>query len=178
MNGQEARVLIVYHSYNGPVGRLADGIADGARSVAGATVKVKSVEMVTDEDLQEADGIAIGSPKCIGHFISPEIYSLIERLGSLRDRLHNTVGTAFSGSHSSYGGQETVYGALFHAMLCCNMLVVGHPQATEGWSDFVGGVIVEDLDEKTCRWAAELGARLALAALLLSANRPGPEDAA
>jgi hypothetical protein len=34
MTTHEANVLIVYHSYNGPVQRLAEGIAAGARQVA------------------------------------------------------------------------------------------------------------------------------------------------
>ena len=173
MNAHEANVLIVYHSYNGPVQRLAEGIAEGARQVAGVSVEMKSVENVTDDDLLAADGIAIGSPKCPGHCISPPIYALVEQLSRLREQLHDKVGTAFSGSHGSFGGQEIVHQTLFHAMLACNMVVVGHPQPDDRFSDFVGGVIVEELDAKTAGWARELGARLAEVALRIRPNPRG-----
>ena len=161
MNVDATNVLIVYHSYNGPVQRLAEGIAAGARQVAGVSVEVKSVETVTDDDLLAADGIAIGSPKNPGHCISPPIYALIEQLNRLRRHLHDKVGTAFSGSHGSFGGQEIVNQTLFRAILSSNMLVVGLPQPDEHWNDFAGGVIVEELDERTGPWAHGLGARLA-----------------
>ena len=174
MNVDEANVLIVYHSYNGPVQRLSEGIAAGARQVAGVSVQVKSVETVTDDDLLAADGIAIGSPKNPGHCVSPPIYALIEQLTRLRAQLRNKVGTAFSGSHGSFGGQEIVNQILFRAMLSCNMLVVGLPQPDEQWNDFAGGVIVEELDERTGPWAHELGARLAEAARRIRSNPAAP----
>jgi NAD(P)H-dependent FMN reductase len=127
-------------------------------------VEVKSVETVTDDDLLAADGIAIGSPKNPGHCISPPIYALVEQLNRLRSQLHDKVGTAFSGSHGSFGGQEIVNQTLFRAILSSNMLAVGLPQPDEHWNDFAGGVIVEELDERTGDWAHSLGARLATAA--------------
>ena len=170
MDTRKATVIIIYHSYDGPVKRLAEGIAEGARKIPDVSVALKSVEEVSDEDLLGADGIAVGSPKCVGHCISPEIYELFGRLSRLRQQLGNKVGTAFSGSHSSFGGQEIVHQTIFHAMLACNMVVLGQMQPDRGFSDFIGGVIVEQLNEKTSVWAQELGGRLAEVALRLSSN--------
>ena len=161
-----AAVLVVYHSYNGPVARLAAALSAAAEG-HGVTTQLVPIAELNDQQLLQADGIAIGSPKCAGHTPSPEILQLLERMSAMRERLAAKVGTAFSGSHSSFGGQELVHQSIFHAMLAANMLVVGTPQPTDGYSDFVGGVIVDELDAATASWAAALGARLAIAALWL-----------
>jgi multimeric flavodoxin WrbA len=157
-----ANVLVAYHSYtHGPVERLAHRIGQGAGSVAGTTVLVESVETVSDEEILEADGIAIGSPKGRGHTITTPVQEFIERLYRLRSKLALKVGTAFSGSHGSYGGQQLVHQVLFSAMLACHMSVVGYPYCEDSPCDFIGGVIIGDLDKQTGRWAEILGQRLA-----------------
>lgn len=160
-----ANILIAFHSYNrGPVERLAKRIGEGARSATGTTVVVKNATDVSDEDILEADGIAIGSPKGRGHTITPPVQEFIDRLYGLRSKLAFKVGTAFSGSHGSYGGQQLIHQALFSAMLACHMTVVGYPYCEQSPCDFIGGVIIGDLDEETGQWAEILGRRLAEAA--------------
>ena len=170
-----AEVLIVYHTYgDGPVGRLARGIGAGAEEVAGVDVRIQTVADVTDDDLKRADGIAIGSPKMPGHTVSPEIAELIGRLDTLRSELHYKVGTGFSGSHGSFGGQELVIQVILRALLLYNMVVIGQGTPDEeGGSDFVGGVIVEDLDDQTAAWARNLGRRLAQMSLLVAKGAKG-----
>ena len=167
-----AEILIIYHTYgDGPVGRLAEGIRTGAAQVGGAEVTVKPVAEVTDADLIAADGIAIGSPKMPGHTVSPEIAALIERMCEIRDHLHYKVGTAFSGSHSSFGGQELVIQVILRSLVLYNMAVIGQGTPANGGSDFVGGVIVDELDENTADWAARLGRRLAEMSALVARGR-------
>ncbi len=165
-------VLIIYHTYgDGPVGRLAEGIRVGAAEVDGAAVTVKPVSGVSDEDLVRAGGIAIGSPKMPGHTVSPEIGALIGRMSEIREQLHYKVGAAFSGSHGSFGGQEPVIEVILRSFLLYNMAVIGQGTPEAGGSDFVGGVIVEQLDENTAAWAARLGRRLAEMSVLAARGR-------
>ena len=165
-------VLIIYHTYgDGPVGRLAEGVRAGAAEVEGAEVSLKPVSEVRDEDLVRAGGIAIGSPKMPGHTVSPEIGALIARMSEIREHLDYKVGAAFSGSHGSFGGQELVIGVILRSFLLYNMAVIGQGTPGAGGSDFVGGVIVEELDENTAAWAARLGRRLAEMSLLVSRGR-------
>ena len=128
------------------------------------------MQEVSDEDILSANGIAVGSPKCAGHSVSAEILAFFGKLAGLRSKLGLKAATVFSGSHGSFGGQERVHEWLFHAMMCCNMVLVGHFQKDEGFSDFVGGVVIEKLDEKTGVWARELGARLAEVSAKLAAT--------
>lgn len=62
----EFRVLVAYHSESGQTKILADALAEGVRSVEGASVRVKNVSDVTAEDLAGADAIALGSPVHMG----------------------------------------------------------------------------------------------------------------
>ena len=165
-------VLITYHTYgDGPVGRLAEGIRAGAEQVEGAVVTVKPVTEVSDGDLVRAGGIAIGSPKMPGHTVSPEIGALIGRMSEIREHLNYKIGAAFSGSHGSFGGQESVIGVILRSFLLYNMAVIGQGAPEAGGSDFVGCVIVEELDENTAAWAARLGRRLAEMSLLVARGR-------
>lgn len=165
-------ILIVYHTYgDGPVGRLAQGIRAGAEEVDNTRVRVVPVEEVTEEDLAEADGIAIGSPKEPGHTVSPPIAQLFWKMCEMRDRLDYKVGTAFSGSHGSFGGQELVNQIILRAFLMHNMAVIGQGSPESEGSDFAGGVIVEELDEKSEQWARRLGRRLAEMSALVARGR-------
>ncbi|HET6675537.1 MAG TPA: hypothetical protein VFG71_09370, partial [Nitrospiraceae bacterium] len=48
---REVRVLVAYHSASGNTGKMAEAVADGARTVAGVHVVMKRVEQVMAEDL-------------------------------------------------------------------------------------------------------------------------------
>jgi flavodoxin len=56
-----ARMLVIYHSRTGNTAKMAEAVAQGARS-AGAEVVAKIAAETTVDDLKQADGIIIGSP--------------------------------------------------------------------------------------------------------------------
>ena len=60
---------------------------------------------------------------------------------------------------------------ILRSFLLCNMAVIGQGAPEAGGSDFVGGVIVEELDEETAAWAVRLGRRLAEMSLLVAGGR-------
>ena len=57
-----AKVLVVYHSLGGNTRMMAQAIAEGARTVSGATVEVKTGLEAIAEDLLGCDAVALGSP--------------------------------------------------------------------------------------------------------------------
>jgi multimeric flavodoxin WrbA len=57
-----AKVLVVYHSLGGATKKMAEAVAEGAGSVAGTKVALKTGLEATLDDLLGCDAIALGSP--------------------------------------------------------------------------------------------------------------------
>lgn len=56
------KVLVVYYSLSGNTRQMAEAVVEGARSVAGTEVILKTGLEATIEDLLECQGVALGSP--------------------------------------------------------------------------------------------------------------------
>ena len=57
-----AEVLIVYHSLGGNTKKMAEAVAEGAKSVSGTEVTLKTGLEANIDDLLACDAIALGSP--------------------------------------------------------------------------------------------------------------------
>src|SRR5690242_16095981 len=64
---QGVSVLVAYHSGTGNTEKIAQGVAEGARSVSGATVNLKRVGDVSADDLLASDAVILGSPVYFGN---------------------------------------------------------------------------------------------------------------
>jgi multimeric flavodoxin WrbA len=62
-----AKILIVYHSQTGNTRKMAQAVAEGAKSIEGVEVIYKKASEATVEDLLSADGLAIGTPENFGY---------------------------------------------------------------------------------------------------------------
>ena len=62
-----AKLLIIYHSQTGNTEEMAQAVAEGARSVAGAQVTLKRALDATADDLLACDAVAFGSPTYFGY---------------------------------------------------------------------------------------------------------------
>ncbi|KUG22604.1 multimeric flavodoxin wrba [hydrocarbon metagenome] len=62
-----AKILIVYHSQTGKTERMAQAVAEGAKSIDGVEVILKKAADATVEDLLSADGLAVGTPENFGY---------------------------------------------------------------------------------------------------------------
>jgi NAD(P)H dehydrogenase (quinone) len=125
-------IAIVYYSATGNIAAMAHAIGEGAASI-GAEVRVRRVaetapveaiasnpkwqahfdEMANEpiatlEDLEWADGIALGSPTRFGGPAS-QLKSFLDTTGGLwvKGALVNTVGTAFTTASTAHGGLES-----------------------------------------------------------------------
>jgi NAD(P)H dehydrogenase (quinone) len=66
-SSSELNILIAYHSVTGNTEKMAQGVADGAKSVSGTNVLVKRVGDVVTDDLLSSDAIIVGSPVYFGN---------------------------------------------------------------------------------------------------------------
>jgi multimeric flavodoxin WrbA len=95
------KILIMYDSNTGNTEKLAKAVAEGASRISGIKVEMKRTESVTEEDVVNADGYAIGSPS---HFsiMSGKILTLLTELYSLRDKMAGKPMAVFT---TGTGGQ-------------------------------------------------------------------------
>jgi len=150
-------VLVLYFSKGGNTRRLAEAIADGARSVDGTTVAIKSTDEVSKEDFLAADGLIAGSPVYFGSLAAP-LKAVFDDFVSVRKKMENKIGAAFATSGDPTGGKETTMLSIIQAFLIYGMIVVGDPLSATGHygTACVGAPDAKDLDN-----GAKLGRRVA-----------------
>lgn len=61
------KILIVYHSQTGKTQKMAQAVAEGAKSIEGVEVVLKKAADAILDDLLTADGLAIGTPENFGY---------------------------------------------------------------------------------------------------------------
>jgi NAD(P)H dehydrogenase (quinone) len=145
-----SNIAVVYYSATGHVYNLADALAQGARD-AGADVRLRrvpevageevirqqdawhehyvttmdSVEEASLDDLEWADGLALGTPTRYG-LPAAQLKQFIDQTGPLwrRGRLANKVATSFTSSENLHGGQESTLLALNNVFYHWGSLIV------------------------------------------------------
>lgn len=144
------KVFIPFYSRSGTVEGLAKAIAEGAQS-QGAEVRLRRArELVghdilssvpgwkedadrmnalyaapTPEDAQWADAIILGSPTRFG-VLASELKAYIDGLGGLwaNGALNGKVGSAFTGSATPHGGNESTFVSLYNPLMHFGMVLV------------------------------------------------------
>jgi NAD(P)H dehydrogenase (quinone) len=146
-------ILVLYYSGYGHVEIMANAVAEGARSVEGATVAVKRVPELVPEDVaretgmkidQEApiadpaelgdyDAIIFGTPTRFGN-MAAQMRNFLDQTGPLwfEGKLINTIGSVFTSTASQHGGQETTITSFHITLLHHGMIVVGLPYSFDG----------------------------------------------
>ncbi|MFN3668600.1 MAG: NAD(P)H:quinone oxidoreductase [Brevundimonas sp.] len=149
------RILVLYHSTYGHVETMAEAVAEGARSVEGATVDIRRVpELVpealakqsgykldqaapiaTVDELAGYDAVIVGAGTRYGTAAS-QMRNFLDQTGGLwaRGGLVGKVGSAFTSTATQHGGQETTLIGLIQTLLHHGMLVAGLPYAWAGQS--------------------------------------------
>lgn len=150
-------VLVLYFSKGGNTRRLAEAIADGARSVDGTTVVLKKTDEVSKEDFLAADGLIAGSPVYFGSMAAP-LKAVFDEFVSVRTKMENKVGAAFATAGDPTGGKETTMLAIIQAFLIYGMVIVGDPLSATG---HYGTACVGAPDVKAIDNGAKLGRRVA-----------------
>jgi NAD(P)H dehydrogenase (quinone) len=147
-----AKVLVLYYSTHGHTEKLAQAVAEGARS-AGADVALKRVpelmppevakqvgakldqaaDIATPEELVNYDAIIIGTPTRFGR-VSAQMANFLDQTGGLwaRGALVGKVGGAFVSTASQHGGMETTLFSALTSLMHHGLITVGLPYAYPG----------------------------------------------
>jgi NAD(P)H dehydrogenase (quinone) len=199
------RIAVVYYSATGNVHALARAVAEGA-TAEGADVRLRHVaelgpEMAISfrqrwgrhrselkdqpeaslEDLEWADGIALGTPTRFGN-VAAQLKVFLDLAGELWQRgvLVDKVATSFTSSQTEHGGQESTILALNNTLYHWGAIVLplgytvhevfnggGNPYG----ASYTSGHRVEGPGETTLVVARAQGARLARVAGVIGAAR-------
>lgn len=157
------QILVAYHSLSGNTERMAEAVAEGARTVPLTNVIVRRVGNVTAEELFAADAIVLGSPVYWSN-MAAEVKTFIDewqfKFGVFPEfKLKNKVGAAFATGGQISSGKELTMLSILAAMLGNYMITVsgggafGASATTEGHSP--------GIDEQELSSARELGQRVA-----------------
>ena len=148
------RILIIFYSRYGHTAKLAEAIADGARTVAGAEVLVRRVPEIVGADsiardvawakarsdmaesypeaqaadLDAANAIIIGTSSYFGN-MSGELKAFFDRAASLwyGGKLIGKPGGVFCTTSLGHGGKEATLISLISLLIHHGMIIVGVP---------------------------------------------------
>ena len=152
-------VLVVYYSMFGHVHRMAEAVAEGARTVPGTTVTLyrvpetlpqevlektgaaelqKSfahVPVCSPRDLAGADAVIFGTPTRFGNMCG-QMRQFFDATGGIwkAGALVGKVGSVFTSSATQHGGQESTILSVHTTLLHHGMVVVGLPYTFDGQS--------------------------------------------
>ena len=149
-------VQVIFSSVYGHLWTMAETIAEGARSVAGAHVSVLQVPetlspeilakmgateakkafahvpVATVDGLANADAIILGSPTRYGS-VTGQMQAFLDATGGLwaKGALIGKVGSMFTSTATQHGGQETTLLSLSTFLYHQGMVIVGCPYAAQ-----------------------------------------------
>jgi NAD(P)H dehydrogenase (quinone) len=150
------KIQVIFYSMYGHMHRMAEAVAEGARSVDGATVTLYQVaELVPDEALErtgakaarsafahipvadpsvmaQADAIIFGAPTRFGNMCA-QMRNFLDQTGQMwvSGSLVGKVGSVFTSTASQHGGQETTITSFHTTLFHHGMIVVGVPYAEQ-----------------------------------------------
>ncbi len=144
-----AKVLVLYYSSYGHIEQMAQAVAEGANSVAGAEATIKRVPETVPEDIQQKagfktdqageviqdpneladyDAIIVGTPTRFGN-MAGQMRNFWDQTGGLwfNGKLIGKVGSAFVSTGTQHGGQETTLTSIHTTLMHHGMVIVGVP---------------------------------------------------
>jgi NAD(P)H dehydrogenase (quinone) len=151
------KVSIVFYSTYGHIFKMAEAVAEGAKEVTGAEVKIlrvpetlpeevlekmgavdaqktfSHVPVCTVDELAEADAIIFGTPTRFGNMCG-QMRQFLDATGQLwaNGSLIGKVGSVFASSATQHGGQESTILTFHVTLLHQGFVIVGLPYAFKG----------------------------------------------
>lgn len=154
-----AEILVLYYSRSGSVAALAEQVARGVNAVGGATARLRTVPPVSPgtaprlpavpaagapyaslDDLEQCDGLVLGSPTRFGNMAAP-LKHFLDETGSqwLAGTLSGKPAGVFTSTSTLHGGQETTLLSMALPLLHHGMLLVGVPYSEPALTGTRGG---------------------------------------
>jgi NAD(P)H dehydrogenase (quinone) len=153
-----AKVAIIYYSQTGTTHQLAQAVEEGARTTGAETrlrriaetapdepwgnnpvwkqhiEETSGVSVATNEDLEWADAIILGSPTRYG-LPAAQMKNFIDQTGGLwaKGALNNKIGSSFTSTATAHGGQEATILAMNTVFYHWGMIIVapGYVEASQ-----------------------------------------------
>lgn len=141
------KILVLYYSMYGHIARMAEVVAEGARSVGDVEVTVKRVPetmsadalknagaktdltdaTATPQELADYDAIIFGTPTRFGN-MAGQMRTFLDQTGShwANGALIGKVGSVFTSSATG-GGNETTITSFWNTLAHHGMVIVGLP---------------------------------------------------
>jgi NAD(P)H dehydrogenase (quinone) len=157
------QILVLYYSTWGHVERMAQAVAEGARSVDGVEVAIKRVPetmpeetvrqigaktdqeapVARPEELADYDAVIFGTPTRFGNMCG-QMRNFLDQTGSLwaQGTLIGKVGSVFTSTATQHGGHETTITSFHTTLLHQGMVIVGVPyscEALNNMAEITGG---------------------------------------
>ncbi|WP_199767972.1 NAD(P)H:quinone oxidoreductase [Ketobacter alkanivorans] len=146
------RILILYYSRNGHTRDMAKAIARGVEQHHGAEAVLRTVPPVSSEteaskpaipvsgdiyadmdDLENCDGLILGSPTRFGNMAAPLKYFLDSTSALwMKGALVDKPASAFTSTSSLHGGQESTLLSMLLPLLHHGMIYAGIPYSEPG----------------------------------------------
>lgn len=149
------KILVLYYSMYGHIERMAEAVAEGARSVPGVEVTLKRVPetmpeevarkagakldqaapVADPEELADYDAILFGTPTRFGN-MAGQMRNFLDQTGGLwvSGALVGKFASVFT-STGSGGGSETTITSFWHTLAHQGMVIVGLPYVLPELSD-------------------------------------------
>jgi len=154
------KVNVIFYSMYGHICKMAEAVAEGAKSVPGVEVKLLQVaETIPDDvlekygakaarasfakiptatldNLTEAHAIIFGTPTRFGN-MAGQMRTFLDQTGPIwfSGGLIGKVGSVFASTASQHGGQETTITSFHSTLLHHGMIIVGVPYSEKGLLD-------------------------------------------
>ncbi|MFP3904501.1 MAG: flavodoxin family protein, partial [Armatimonadota bacterium] len=126
-------------------------VVEGAKTVEGLDLHLRSIEELTADDLLEYDAIIMGSPVYFGT-MAAEVKQLIDVSVKHFTELDGKLGGAFASSGAAHGGNETTILDICKALMVHGMIVRGIAEGSH-----YGPVAVGEPDDEECEECREYG---------------------
>lgn len=158
MTDPAPEILVLYYSVNGSTAAMARQIARGVEA-AGGRARLRTVPKVapvtevaepaipedgalycSEADLDDCDGLALGSPTRFGNMAAP-LKHFLDGTGALwmRGALVGRPAAVFTSTASLHGGQESTLLSMMLPLLHHGMLVLGVPYSVPALMRSTGG---------------------------------------
>jgi len=138
------KILIIYYSKNGAIQKMSEKISRGINAVDNSEAVIRTLPDIkdntaaianednilyaTNEDLENCDGLILGSPTYFGNMAAPMKFFLD---GTSAEWFNNTLSGkpagVFTSSSSMHGGQETTLITMLIPLLHHGMIILGIP---------------------------------------------------
>ncbi len=129
-------IAVIYDTYDGHTEKMANAVAEGAKSLSGINVRCKHVQDAGEEDVLWADGIALGSPTHMGA-MGWQMKKFIDTVFSKTWMENTLIGKAaavfHTGGSGAVGGAELVMLGMLSNLAENGMILVTHPKTAPGF---------------------------------------------